>query len=76
MSCAEYLRSFAVPVALVALGIAVAAVPPPAPSDGIAATQCAALSLIDSAGSILAELVPASAARAFAITSRDGGDLK
>ena len=76
MSCGEYLRSFAVPVALVALGMAVAAVPPPAPSDGIAATQCAALSSTDSAGSILAELVPAGAARAFAITSRDRGDLK
>ena len=76
MSCGEELRCFAVPVVLVALGMAVAAVPPPAPSDGIAAMQCAALSLTDSAGSILADLVPASAARAFAITSRDRGDLK
>ena len=76
MSCREYVRSFAVPVALVALGMAVAAVPPPALSDGIAAMQCAALSLTNSAGSILAELPPAIAARAFAITSRDREDLK
>ena len=76
MSCGEYLRGFAVPVALVALGMAVAAVPPPAPSDGIAAMQCAALSLTNSAGSILAELPPTIAARTFANTSRDRGDLK
>ena len=76
MSCGEYLRGFAVPVALVALGMAVAAVPPPAPSDRIAATLCAALSLTNSAGSILAELPPAITARTFANTSRDRGDLK
>src|SRR5437868_2815337 len=64
MSCGEELRCFAVPVVLVALGMAVAAAPLPAPSDGVAAAQCAALSSTDRAASIVAETMPGGASRA------------
>ena len=64
MSFGEYLRCFAVPLVLVAIGMAVAVAPLPAPPERIAAAQCAALSSTDSAGSILAEAMPGGASLA------------
>ena len=62
MSFGEDLRSFAAPVVLVALGMAVAAFPPPTPPDGIAAarrarTECALT--LGSSGNISLIIAPA-----------------
>jgi len=65
MSCGEELRCFAVPLVLVALGMAVAAAPLPAPSDEATAAQCAALSSTDSAASIVAETMPGATLAAY-----------